>query len=428
MYAVLVLRADHAPQSAAAAKGDSIAEQIGLDVLADRMGRRVPIGRGIVVGHVEGEANRYLPRADQFRNVQFIPRSGAVEPGDHAHATASRIYGSGGFAPGVRQVHCFSSNHWLGGGCLGAGTNQPPESHGIQLFNHSWIADWPAAPVALRRMDYLIDRDDCVMVVGVNNGEGSTIPSLLGDSYNAIAVGNYQGQSSGGTPTTDVPGRCKPDIVAPGGKTSFATPIVTAVVARLMELADRMGDDSPAQHAQVIKAVLLTGAEKPDGWHQSDGRPLALHYGAGRVRLDHSALILERGPVEPGMIESRYGWAFQTLTRDVQATWRLDQPAPMREMSIVLVWHRRIDGRMQSGIVTATPRWDDTPRLADFDLSLMHTDDAGASREVAVSRSAIDNVEHIYLRDPQPGRYTITVTRKDALDEPWDVALAWRMQ
>jgi hypothetical protein len=397
--------------------------QIGLDNLQARMGRDTPTGEGIIVGHVEGEADRYLPRADQFRGVRFSARSGRAQSGDHAHATALRIYGSGGFAPGVRRVLCFSSNHWLGVGCLGAGTDQPPDSHNVDLFNHSWIADWPGAPIALRRVDYLIDRDDCVMVVGVNNGQGSSIPALLAGSYNAIAVGNYTAQSSGGTTTADQPGRCKPDIVAPGGKTSFSTPVVTAVVARLMELADRMGEDHPAQRAEVIKAVLLAGAEKPDDWQQPDGRPLAPHYGAGRVRIDHSAAILEHGPIPPGDMDAVNGWSFQTLPRDATATWQFDHPAALNELSIMLVWHRRIDGRMTTGIIDGSSHFSDLPRLADFDLSLSRD-----GNEVAASRSAIDNVEHIYLRDAQAGRYTIAVTRKDTLNENWDVALAWRMQ
>ena len=103
-----------------------------------------------------------------------------------------------------------------------------------RLYTHSWIAPATAGyEDILRRIDYLADVRGVVMVVGVNNGAGNPVPPLLASAYNTISVGQWDGHSSGGYTTVEGAGRCKPEIVAPGGLTSFATPVVAAVVARL---------------------------------------------------------------------------------------------------------------------------------------------------------------------------------------------------
>ena len=55
------------------------------------------------------------------------------------------------------------------------------------------------------RFDYMINQDNLVAVVAVNNNNGSVtpIPALLASSYNSIAVGLSNGQSSlGPVPTS----------------------------------------------------------------------------------------------------------------------------------------------------------------------------------------------------------------------------------
>jgi hypothetical protein len=410
-----------------------INRQLGLDVIGQTLERaQQPLGRGVVVGHVEGSpVSQYLSRvADrQFQGVRFFAQSRRSKAHDHAHATARMIYGNVGLAPGVTKVYCYASRHWIGEGCLQLGIPEAPKTIAgqVRVMNHSWISHALGTQEVLRRADYVIDQQDVVMVAGVNNGAGSAVPSLLASAYNAIAVGNWSGDSSGGYTRLDGIGRCKPDLVAPGGKTSYATPVVTAMVARLLEVADGMGASSDAHRAEVIKAVLMAGADKPQGDKRDEGRPLSDRYGAGRVRFDRSYYLITQGPILPGVVDSRYGWGFVNVLPGEQgrATWTVNIPENVEaaQVSIVAVWHRRIDGRTMRHPQTRYLWWNDTPRMADFDLALMGTDG-----QVAISASKIDNVEHVYVKKLAAGKYRIVLTRHDALPESWDVAVCWRIE
>ena len=415
---------------ARAAKSPSVRKLVGRDPLELELGRLLPAGRGIVTGHVEGGSpDAYMPtgKPENFPNAQFIARSGASKPAKHARSTASKLYGRHGLALGVTDVHCFSAAHWMRAGCLGMGTTKLPTAGPIRLFNHSWIAKAKLdnAPSVLRRVDYLIDSENVIMVVGVDNHTNRPLPPLLSGAYNVIAVGHWAGRSSGGYTQVEMPGRCKPDLVAPGGTVSGSTPVVAGVVACLLEVADQMCP--AARRAESIKAVLLAGADKPPGWTRQPGKPLAEHYGAGRVRLDRSYHILKLGPVEPGQVTSRYGWGFRSVELGTSQTWRFDCPAELGRASIILTWHRRIDGQVVQDPVSGEACWIAQPRLADFDMSLVRVDDAGVRQTVATSAGQLDNVEHIYLERTLPGRYELEVSRRDMLHEAWDFAIAWRI-
>jgi hypothetical protein len=98
-------------------------------------------------------------------------------------------------------------------------------------------------------------------------------------------------------------------------------------------------------------------------------------------------------------------------------------------MSVVLSWHRRIEGRSEVDERIGRVVWVDTPRLAGFDLRLVKLGEGEAREEIAVSRSAVDNVEHVYLPRVEPGRYVVEVVRgRDGQEEGWDYALAWRIE
>lgn len=395
----------------------SILDQLGLTQLKQQLGRDVPTGRNVEVGHVVGsESTTYLPNVKdaRFKAVHFIPHSGDGDVHGHAQGTCAMIYGAEGLAHGVTDVHVFAVRDWFGRAYLNVGLPQPQLRDGIRLFNHSWISDPPGnAAQVLYRVDDIIERRGVIMVAAVNNNARSRIPALLASAYNTISVGHYEGKSSGGRTRVDGADRCKPDLVAPGGLTSFATAAVTGMTARLIETADAMGAETNAAKPEVIKAVLLAGCEKPSGWTNDPEHPLADHYGAGRIRIDNSYHLLRHGPTEGVRITSRYGWQYPTMQKAQRAQWLFDAPAGGGEVSIVAVWHRRVEGGL---------------RMADVDLQLQHIDDAGEARVVGASRSKVDNVEHVYLKALAPGRYVLTASRVDQLDEAWPVAVAWRVE
>ncbi len=127
--------------------------------------------------------------------------------------------------------------------------------------NNSWIGAFESSSSdtdAIRRLDYTINRDNYVSVVGISNRSSDTIPRLLAHAYNVISVGCTDGNHSRGTTTYDGTGRTKPDLVAPYDTTSGATAAVSGVSAMLVEAAGQ----TAARNSEVIKAALLAGATK----------------------------------------------------------------------------------------------------------------------------------------------------------------------
>ena len=414
------------------APAPGIRAALGLEAVSGTAG--MPTGRGIVGAHVEGNLGDYAPavNAGQFAGVHMILRSGPSIVSGHAQGSARIIYGPNGLAPGVRRVNVYSSFHWLRAGYLRTGQPEPPRLDNSRFMSHSWAGrgrnDWTID--ALRRIDWVIDAHDVIVIAGVLNERDAPVPPLLASAHNVISVGNWVGQSSGGYTLVEVPGRCKPDLVGPLGKTSSATPVVAAIVARLLEAADRSAEPR-ASRAEVIKAVLLAGAEKTEEWFQELGRPLDSHLGAGRVRFDSSLRILGSGPLDPGPVPRHTrGWDFQQIARGQGRSYLLHLDETADEISIVLTWHRRIDGRTLEDLVTQVPRWVNIPTTADLDLQLVRVveDTSGSQVPLARSTSSIDNVEHVFLRDVPPGRYRLDVSRSDRGRQPWEYAVAWRIR
>ncbi len=385
-------------------------------------------GTGVPVGHVEGAPGDYLPnlQAPDFAGIQMTPRSGPSKVNGHAFATAKVIYGRTGMAPGIDSVHFYTTPHWMGLGVLRTGSPFPPDPDGRRVFTHSWISPGMAgASDVLRRTDYLIDYHGVHVVAGVNNGADTSVPALMASAYNAIAVGVASGNSSGGYTRHEGRGRCKPDVVVPRSTTSIATPVITATVARLLEAADKADTPDLAGKPEVIKAILMAGAVKPEGWHRETGKPLDEHLGAGVPRSSTSYAMLQSGPTGPDQPVGLYGWDFRRLPRNGHNQYRVTLDRPVGEASIMLVWNRRVAGTVKD-LFTDQERWVNLPRLADFTLRLLEVG-GGQSRVVAESASTVDNVEHIYIKDLPPGEYALEITRGDAHTEAWGYALAWRL-
>lgn len=427
-------------------------QRIGITMVEKAIKRQTPIGRNVQVGHVEGTQKKYLPdiKSPSFKKVMIRAASGRSEHDSHATMTARIIYGPQGLAPGIRDVHCYSPYHWLRDGYLRAGTADPPVMDDRRLFTHSWIADAETesdiqqATEVLRRIDYLVDHRNLIMVVGVNNGGDTPVPAVLSSAYNVIAVGSGKGESSGGFTRVDGKGRCKPDLVGPSLKTSFATPMVTALAARLLETADRMTKDTdeeapnnpdgparlvpPAARSELIKAVLMAGAVKPPSWQPHPEKPLDEHLGAGMVRFDNSYVIHASGQFAPGRLVGRRGWDVRSLSHDGTVSYPFVAGAPMGEYSLMVVWNRRVDGRVITDLQTDQPRWIDDARLANFDLRLLRIDSNGSETVIVDSLSTVDNIEHIYLPEIDKGRYRIDLNRTDRHQEEWEYAIAWRLE
>ena len=254
-----------------------------------------------------------------------------------------------------------------------------------------------------------------LFISAANNGGAVSPPAT---SYNGLAVGAYGGSSSAG-PTIDN-GRAKPDLTAPGGSTSFSTPLVTGAAALLQQAGLRGdgGDTNSAVDARVTKALLMNGAIKPAGWTNQIPSPLDPRYGAGVLNVFNSYKQLAGGkhgfndstsvsancPHPPtgvaGTVGVLSGWDFNTNTSSAAANG-------------VNHYYFNVTNAVNGAMFTATAtlvwnRHSNQAGINNLDLFLY---DAMSGNLVGCSTSLVDNVEHLWLPRLAQGRYDLQVVK-----------------
>jgi hypothetical protein len=256
-----------------------------------------------------------------------------------------------------------------------------------------------------------------LFISAAGSGSGGTIYAP-GSAYNGIGVGVSDTGFQDAGPTLDN-GRSKPDISAPGGSTSAATPYVAGSATVLLQAAHRGdggSDTNSAGDKRTIKALLLNGALKPAGWTNGPSTPLDARHGAGVVNLFNAyrqlaagkhtninSTSVPTGNVHPptgatGTVGSLQGWDFAAIS-STMANDRIN--------------HYYFDVTNAAGTgpftLTATLVWnrqENQAAINDLDLLLYNT---ATSNVVAESTGFVNNVEHIYIRHLQPGRYDLQV-------------------
>lgn len=429
-----------------------IFSEIGYDALVTRLGAAAPTGAGVGVVQVEVPNPGYSPHQGngQFSGITFIQRSGATEPSLHASQVGFKFYGNqDSVAPGISTVNLYDVNDFIGSGYLRLGSSSLPASPpgGAKIFNHSWIGTLGSSSdvSAIRRADYAANTFGTLWVMGVNNGAGSDSYALLAGMYHGISVGRSDGEhdASDTGPGTEIQGRMKPEIVAPGDFTSFTTPIVSACAALLYETANttpELDGNSIADLPQVLKAVLLAGAARNDEWTNnpstsradrgSTARPLDEVFGAGVVEIDRSHRIytgLEQSgesslPENPTMAGP--GWDFELMSNGESLWHRFSLSETADEIGILATWNRVIASNFNSAI------------HPDLDLELFRIEDGlavslvGADTGVFAagnvrSESGVDSVELVHLRGLAAGDYAVRLTRIDGNSASTRAAVAW---
>ena len=240
----------------------------------------------------------------------YISTNGAVATGFpnsagtnsvHADQVGENFYGfpsgadpNGGAATNVSHVDNYDANYFLG-------YIQYDQAllHPVRVVNQSFSLGVDD-PTWDQYYDNYAVSNQTIFLSGVANFSGIG-PNSPASCYNGIAVGAYGAASVSG-PTSD--GRCKPDITAPdyaeegSGATSYSTPYVSGSAAILVQAANRRdggANTNAASDLRTIKALLLNGAIKPNGWTNGTASPLDARYGAGVVNVFNSWEQLKGG-------------------------------------------------------------------------------------------------------------------------------------
>ncbi len=422
----------------AAGAAGSVSEEIGLDALRDRLGDDTPTGSSVVLAQVEApQGSNYIPDSsnEHFANLLIHERSGSSGASSHATNVAQWMCGNTWSpVPGVLDLHCWELTDWCTNGFLNAqstATHPLGTPSQIKNFNLSWIASFGNTTNdnrVLRRADFVIERDDVLMCAGLPN-DGQTFYPLMGCMFNGLIVGVTDGEHlAEDTPAPyDGPGRMRPDLVGPLGTTSAATGLVSGCAALLVDAA-RADASLPveAEATEVIKAALLAGAVKTtpdDNWTNNPGtgvdrgmttRPLDEEYGAGTVNVDRGHQIISGGRTWGGIYEDSpgaaglHGFDLAFCLAGNSRWWGFELDGLVEEASIAVTWNRIVN--------TSFTNYE----LGNVDIELWRvgadgslvslTGDAGLgffSGGNVASRSIVDNVELLVIRDLVPGEYVL---------------------
>jgi autotransporter-associated beta strand protein len=446
-----------------------IREDVGASTLEAALGY-APTGAGVHVSMTEaGLSGNYVPMTSlpDFVGKNFLYRSGASGNSSHATLVAQNFFGlSGSIAPGIDTIELYEANNFMNGGFLrmGSRTANPMSSpQNSRVGNHSWVHGISSVGGnldVLQRMDWVIEGDDYIEVVGVNNGSVNTSP-LLSNGFNVISVGRSDGNHAIHTvELSDVYRgyRTRPDIVAPMEFTSFAAPVVAAASALLVEtghanpwlsngtyVPDRFPGTAiyHAETSEVVKAALLAGASRL-AFNSNDGSAIVDYrqlnrqsnngldkrFGAGQLDVHNSYNIIASGEqdsrldgrsidIEPagfdydphfggangsntsGVYEFTAGWTGQSLTAS-------------------LVWNANIDIERVKDYKYST-----AATVYDLNLSLYDIT-TGTPQLVAMSASSNQNSENLWNSLTGGRRYRLEVSRPTSQAPfDWDYGLAW---
>lgn len=447
---------------------------IGYGDLVERLGSSVPTGAGVTVMQIEaptGPDSGSLPiwspvtgsSSSLFSGVTFdfvTDTSGrSSNTSSHAISIGQLFYGNNALASGIGSVQLGSTVDWLTTDFLGLGTPAAPSITNARVINHSWVGALNGDAVnaeALRRTDWLVQRDNVINVAAVNNGAANR--PLLASSFNSIAVGATSGNHPRGSFDLSAAdgvyaaGRTRPDVVAPMSTTSGAAPIVSSLAALLVETGHTGGATLShgsttnragttiynAERAETIKAAIMAGADREtenlsttaqiidyraSGYATANG--LDSRYGAGQINVAASHQIIAGGEHEAGSLlcgtaaqmcagfdyVEHFGGAYGSAT---ELHYSFTATDDRNQLSASLAWDLDVDSFGSVGGAT----------LHNLGLSLY---DATSGQLVGSSVSLIDNTQNLWYSLVSGRQYRLTVFSLDSQAFDGSYALAWNV-
>lgn len=406
-------------------------DDIGYTALLNELGANTPNGAGVSVTHAEASSTStnpttyyYLPTTSAYTGVSFTNASSSAYPGaisavsGHADMVGQHIYGDNSMGYGISAVTNYEANHWINGGFLNSQSRfSAPRTESNDVQNHSWVGSSASSQIILSRLDYAIERDDFVSVVGVNN-EVNADRELLSAAYNVISVGITNGNHSS-TPTSAVQ---RPHIVAPVGTTSEATGIVTSAATLLIQQArTSYGASSNAEKSETIKAIMLAGATKTEfqNWLRTDTMPLDSVYGAGELNVYNNYHIMAGGEqtasATPQAVVAATGWDYGTVAASQTVSYYFDLTANS-DVSIALTWNAKYTATLSDYNNLQLV-------LANLNLYFYLVGENNELTLVQQSISGTENLEYIWATGLASGKYLIQVVSASGST---DYALAWQ--
>ena len=439
------------------------------------LGASLPVAAGVPVMIVEASKSDnpfivvYAPDATkaEFRGKKITVGEGGPEVyapfSGHATSVGRRFFGlQTSVSPGIDRIASYVTDDWFGPAFLRIGEIRQPKSLSSRVAGHAWVGSVGADGInsvnseALRRVDWLVETDELFHVVGFN---GSNKTPLLADAFNVLSVAHVGSDRHRNTLALDynyVAGRARPHLVVPEKTPSASTGRAASVAALLVGIGhadpalshgattNRHGDSIyNAERSEVIKAVLLAGADRITGnttgvdivgYRVAGGDRMAngmdRRYGAGQLNVYNSYRILiagEQDSAEDGATDGKIGAAgfdhdesFGGMgDSNQQATYRLSTGSTGGHLALSLVWNMDIHGGEFLSFDQAA---------TFYDLDLVLYDVTGDDPVVVVeSHSVRDNSENIYV-ELAPQRDFIIRIKAGAGQRPydWDYGLAWR--
>lgn len=401
-----------------------------LTIRATTVQNRGLTGVGIRVAQIEvgGRVATNNPNLSGiFQNTTDVCSSAS----SHSTAVAGIIRSTNGIFRGISPRVSL----WAGGSCNGNSSQLQNRSTaaadwGARILNLSWGSNTNLVISASDRFydNMVINRLRTVVKSAGNRGSGCgfegnvTSPGL---AYNVITVGNFDDKrtvswtgdtmsscSSWRNPRSARGDRKKPELAAPGTNitgtttaspwigrigsgTSYSTPMVTGVVALLMQR-----NSSLSSLPEAVKAILMTTAI-----HNIEGNARLSEYdGAGGIVADRADDVARR---------VNGNWGSRSYTCSTSTT--LD----VANMSLT------------AGVRTrATIVWPNDPNYSSYasqpgaDLDLQVISPSGS---VVASSASWDNTyEIVDFRPSVSGNYRLRVRRTRCSYNPRRLAWAWR--
>ncbi len=408
---------------------------------------------------------------NQFQGKTLNDKSQSTSGLFSGHATGSaRLFfgNTASVAQGIDTIDLYWADHWLEDGYLNTGiSGLLPKISSNRVASHSWVAtagknqeERLFNSEVLRRVDWLIDRDEFIQSVSLTNGGKN--PPVLASSFNAIAVGRSDarhGQRFTALDATYNVGRVRPDLVAPLSATSGATPVVASVAAFLVGIGhddialstdpqklvttNRAGDAIyNAERSEVIKAILMAGADRSvsanniidyrssEATQTNNG--LDSRFGAGQVNVANSYQIMVAGEQNSAEDSQSQDGAINPTGFDydpvfggaaasnTEASYLFSTESDVESIYITLAWNIKIK-QGQTG------EFDGTAHLYDLNLKLF--DVTKTPVLIATSSSDDQNTENLWVGLDSHRDYMIkVVSNTNQADFKWDYAIAWRTE